>query len=475
MNISEIYKTLAIIFLTLFSVSFFFTPIFTYLFEKWRFIDLPKFLRANDDDTKSRRIHFKTYIRSGGITILCTILIGIFFWGRDIPSIGIIIFAMLVLSVVGLIDDKFDISAKYQLLMQFVVSSIVVLGGINILHLEIGVPGTLSLNYFTFPLFLGLNLTIPADIIAIVWLMIMMNAMNWIDGIDGLSTGVTAIMAGTLTLLAVKLGNIQAAILSTILLGSTAGYLPYNFPPAKNTLVGSLGANLFGLILGIMTIMGPSKMAGAIIILIVPVVDMLWVLIGRVNRHQVLNPFKLLKISDKTHLHHRLLDLGLTVRQVVLTEYFLVAAVSTFSLYIFGSNRAFLFGVGVLVVVGFFLVLKIYFHTMVVRQVEIDENNIWVFRELFNDAELENVVLLYVSNNLVGYYQIVENKIKIEYLKTKTSDCRKTLEFVIKSTREKKLKEIQFFVDLDHMHCLDEYLLGHGFRREDNIFIDNTL
>jgi len=469
----EIYNSLFQIFFILFLVAFFVSPIFKNLFQKWKFVDLPKFLRSDKDKTKSRRLHYKIYVRSGGIVVFTICAIGLFIWGGNIGHIWSIYAAMAVLLVGGLLDDRYDISAKYQFLMQLIASVIVVLGGVNFVQLDVGFPGIIGIDWFTWN-YSFLRFVFPADLFAVAWLMIMMNAINWVDGVDGLSTGITAIMAATLTLLAVKVGNYDAAILSTILLAGTLGYLPYTFPPAKQTMLGSLGANLYGLILGILTIMGPTKMAGAIIIMIVPVIDMIWVLVGRVNYHSELNPLKLMTISDKTHLHHRLLNMGLTTRQVVLSEYFLVAVVSTISLYIFGSNKAFFVGLGILIVVGFFLAIKIYHHKGLIREVEINEENKYELVNKFNDTNFSGVKLLYRSNNLVGFYRSnSRNLIEVYGENFIIFEQRKILEYISKNIRESSMNNvmIQGILNSDQV---SEYMLAHGFSKVGNNYLDLT-
>lgn len=470
----ETYQNLFIVFIVLFTISFFISPLFRYLFEKWKFLDLPKFLRGEKDESKFRRLHYIIYIRSGGIVIFITVLLGLMIWGRGIDHQIALYIAFGILLIGGLIDDKYDIPAKYQFLMQFLAASVVVFGGMNILDIDKGIPGIISFDFFSTNIF-GLNLTFPADLIAILWLVIIMNAINWVDGLDGLSTGITAIMAATLTILAIKLGNQDAAILSTILLAATLGYLPYNFPPAKQTLVGSLGANLYGLLLGVLTIMGPTKMAGGIIILIVPVIDMVWVLVGRITSHQVINPLKLIQISDKTHLHHRLLGMGLTTRQVVFVEYFLVALVSTFSLYIFGSNRAFLVGISVLIVVGFFLAIKIYFHTRVIREVDLNESNELEFKQKFINKSTKNIHLLYKSNSLIGYYFPKESHIlEVFSYSNRKHDQRKILEHIVKFARASKLTDFRIIGSLTESE-VDNYMKSHGYSKEINNFKDITI
>lgn len=471
MIIEELYKNLAVYFVIVFGIAFFISPTATKVFRSLKFIDLPKFLRADNDQTSARRIHFKTYVRSGGIIVLISILFGIFMWGMGIPHIYPILAAIGVLTIGSLLDDRYDIPGKYQFLIQFIVCAIVVGGGVNILQVDKGFPGVISLSLVTFKIIGDFKFILPADLFAILWLMIIMNAINWLDGIDGLSTGITVIMSATLAILSLRVGNVQAAILAVILCAACLGYLPYNFPPAKNTLAGSLGANLYGLMLGILTILGPVKSAGSVIILAVPVLDMLVVLLGRVFLYNVTNPLKLLQISDKTHLHHRLLALGLTPRQIILIIYVMVGLVCSLALYISGSNLAYIVFAVLGILGGLTLGIRLYYHQKVIRYSKIPSHDyIHKLKNILD--EKSNTGWFYKSNRAIGFFTIAgSDTLTIVNEKVENRDVRKILEIITSKLRESKIYQFKINSELPE-NIYHEYLLSHGYIFENNFYKD---
>jgi UDP-GlcNAc:undecaprenyl-phosphate/decaprenyl-phosphate GlcNAc-1-phosphate transferase len=150
---------------------------------------------------------------------------------------------------------------------------------------------------------------IPAMLLTWFWTVGMMNTINWIDGMDGLATGVVGITGIFITLISFILGQQSIAVLAAIFTGAVLGFLPHNWQPAK-VFMGDSGAMFLGLALSVLSIMGGAKLALALMVLGVPILDVALVIINRVRRNQ--SPLH----YDKTHLHHRLLATGLSVRHI---------------------------------------------------------------------------------------------------------------------------------------------------------------
>lgn len=155
---------------------------------------------------------------------------------------------------------------------------------------------------------------IPAVLLTWFWIVGMMNTVNWIDGMDGLATGVVTIAGLFITLISFILGQESIAILCAIFTGATLGFLPHNWNPAK-IFMGDSGAMFLGLALAVLSIMGGAKLASALMILGVPVIDVALVIINRIRRGQ--RPWH----YDKTHLQYRLMATGLSVRQICYVLY----------------------------------------------------------------------------------------------------------------------------------------------------------
>ncbi|HEY7417442.1 MAG TPA: MraY family glycosyltransferase, partial [Ktedonobacteraceae bacterium] len=150
---------------------------------------------------------------------------------------------------------------------------------------------------------------IPAVLFTWFWMAGMMNAVNWIDGVDGLATGVVGLAALFITIISWMLGQHTIALLAAIFTGATFGFLPHNWNPAR-IFMGDSGAQFLGLGLAVLSIMGGAKVALALMVLGIPILDTALVIINRVRHGK--SPTS----ADNTHLYNRFLTTGLNARQI---------------------------------------------------------------------------------------------------------------------------------------------------------------
>ncbi|MBM2827238.1 MAG: glycosyl transferase family 4 [Dehalococcoidia bacterium] len=243
--------------------------------------------------------------------------------GRSIEEamrvLGIVIGAAIVVAM-GAWDDKKELGPFPQLTAQVAAALVAVSFGIVIDKVTnpLGTPFENSLLYFPTPVAIG---------ITILWIMGAMNAINFIDGIDGLASGITAIAALVLAIHSLQMGQYSVAVLPLALAGCTLGFLPHNFFPAKLTM-GTSGAMFLGYAIGTMSIVGGTKAATLLLVLGIPIVDAGWIIIRRVAAGR--SPFR----GDRTHLHYRLLDMGLTTPQIVVIMYLLSGSLGALALLI---------------------------------------------------------------------------------------------------------------------------------------------
>ncbi len=159
---------------------------------------------------------------------------------------------------------------------------------------------------------LPLWLVVP---VTIFWVMGMINTVNWLDGLDGLATGVAAIAA---LLFAVhsygRIGQLAVGLFPVALLGACLGFLPWNFYPAR-IFMGTAGSMFLGYNLAAFSLIAPAKLATALLVLGIPILDVAWQIMMRLRHGRA--PW----LADRSHLHHRLFDLGLSQRQVVVGYY----------------------------------------------------------------------------------------------------------------------------------------------------------
>lgn len=155
--------------------------------------------------------------------------------------------------------------------------------------------------------------------ISLFWLGLMMNTVNWLDGLDGLAAGVCAVASLMIFLhAAFQLNQTSVSLLPLALLGATLGFLPYNFHPAR-IFMGTNGALFLGFTVGVLSIIGGAKMATVLLVMGLPLVDVAWQIVRRISAGG--NPV----FGDRGHVHYRLLDAGLSQRQIVLGYYIFCA------------------------------------------------------------------------------------------------------------------------------------------------------
>jgi len=168
-----------------------------------------------------------------------------------------------------------------------------------------------------------------------LWIVGMLNSANFIDGLDGLLAGIALIAATTLGVISLVdpvSPQPLVAVLCALLAGSLLGFLPFNFHPAR-VFIGTAGVFAVGYALAVLSIMGTAKVAVALLVLGVPVIDTFWIIIRRVSQKR--SPFD----ADRGHFHHRLLDLGLSHRGAVLMIYAICIALAALSLVLSGRGQ----------------------------------------------------------------------------------------------------------------------------------------
>jgi len=241
-------------------------------------------------------------------------------------------------ALVGALDDLFDLRARWQLLGQVALAGLAVALGVGVeaINNPFG-PGAIA---FGAPF---------AAAFTIVWIVGMINSMNFIDGLDGLSTGIALIAALTLGILSITTQVAQpfVAVLCVVLAGALLGFLRYNFRPAS-IFQGTAGVMFMGYALAILSIIGAAKVVVAVLVLGVPIIDTFWVLVRRLAAGRSLFG------ADRGHIHHRLLDLGLSHRATVLLIYAICASLGVMSLVVSTATGVYAF-LGALV--GFGVVL----------------------------------------------------------------------------------------------------------------------
>ncbi|HEY3415438.1 MAG TPA: MraY family glycosyltransferase [Armatimonadota bacterium] len=272
------------------------------------------------DQPHARRVHTKPTPRWGGLamyaafalTVLLLYPIRLRMFGENILNmrvVGILVGGLLV-TIVGALDDKYNVPAKIKLLGQILAATVLTL---PIFGVRMVVAFDADL-----PQWLGAALTV-------VWVVAITNTINLIDGLDGLAAGISGMAALTFLVIGVVMkGAFGEAMLAAALAGVCIGFLRYNFHPAR-VFMGDSGSHFLGFTIAALSILQNWKVAAGlsfaipVLILAVPIFDTAFAIVRRLRRGQpIFSP-------DKGHLHHRLLSLGLDQRTVVLSIYLLTA------------------------------------------------------------------------------------------------------------------------------------------------------
>lgn len=259
------------------------------------------------DEPGERKVHVEPVPLWGGLAIFLAFLSTAKLFASDFEALGAVVVAGTFITGVGLVDDVRPLSAKVKFGGQIIAALILVAMGTKIEFLTNPFGGMIYLGWWSVP-------------ITVLWVVSITNMLNLIDGLDGLAAGVAVIAAGSLFVVAADKGQVVMAMLSAILAGSALGFLPYNFHPAK-IFMGDTGSLFLGFILAALSVEGALKGAATIgltipiLVLGVPVFDTLFAII---RRHREGRP---IYKADRGHIHHRLLDLGLSQKSAVLVVY----------------------------------------------------------------------------------------------------------------------------------------------------------
>lgn len=356
----EVYLNLLPLFGIALLATFLLTPIFGKLAKRIKAVDLPTKQRGRTDKTAAQRIHKRAKPRLGGLAIVIPFIIISLASTDPNPHILGLFAGIGVLTLVGTLDDIFDLSGKIQLPFHLLAALIVVISGVTFSSIQVaGIFIDLNFWEATINIFGFLyNFVFPADLLAVLWIITLINALNWVGGIDALEESVSLIATLTLMFLGVKTGNLAVAGLAATLAGSILGFIPYNFPPSK-IFAGTVGDTIMGFSIAVLAIEGGGKIPAALLILIIPLIDMIWVLGGRIKRNNIKNPIDILSISDRTHLHHRLLDLGYTDKQVLFIESTAIAFLSALAFYLTDLSRLLIIAISVALILTIFSIISI--------------------------------------------------------------------------------------------------------------------
>jgi UDP-GlcNAc:undecaprenyl-phosphate GlcNAc-1-phosphate transferase len=284
------------------------------------------------DRPDARRVHRGEIPRLGGIGIALGFSIGVgaglLVAGRAHAVMGEVhnqawygtAIGLGIIFVAGLLDDLYQFRPHTKFLLQVVAAGTAVSTGVTV-------------EAVTLPFGSDLSLGVLGPVAALAWILLVTNALNLIDGLDGLAGGLTLIMAAPVAAVALTTDQFAVVVCATALAGSVMGFLRYNFAPAR-IFMGDAGSQFLGFALAVISLRGSQKGTTAIAIVVpllafgLPLLDLSMAILRRWGREHEEDrgsvPMRVLRRigrADREHLHHNLLDLGLSPRKALLALY----------------------------------------------------------------------------------------------------------------------------------------------------------
>ena len=298
------------------------------------------------DYPNERKVHKKPIPRLGGLAIFLSFLIGYMCFGQVTTQMISILIGSFVIIVLGICDDIKPVPARYKFLVQTIAACIAVFYG----HIYIDMVSIFGLEIvfgaWGYPL-------------AVLLIVSIINAINLIDGLDGLAAGTSSIFFLTISVIAFYLDRLNGldVILCVIMLGSTLGFLAYNFNPAS-IFMGDTGSMFLGFMISVTALLGykgatVTSLIIPILILFLPILDTILAIFRRLLKGENIGA------PDKEHLHHQLLKLNKSTKKTVLIMYafnLLCALISI--LYALGDNKLAILLYSILLIITLILIFK---------------------------------------------------------------------------------------------------------------------
>lgn len=286
-----------------------------------------------------RDIHHEPTARLGGLAMYVGFGLAAALFSTQPHTLGLLLGAAAITTVM-IFDDLRGMRPLIKLGLQAGISLLFILAFNPAFTIGfIALPGKIVINL---PLVIAVAVTV-------FWFVALQNTINLMDGVDGLAAGVVAIVAGTILVAAITLQEWDIVILAGALAGACVGFLLFNWHPAR-VFMGDAGSHFLGFTLAAIAVLSVAKgavvfaLALPILALSIPILDTAWAILRRGLRGRSIAE------ADAEHLHHRLLDFGLSPRETALTFYFATAIFAAVGLTIYGHRRVLLGGIGLLVV-----------------------------------------------------------------------------------------------------------------------------
>ena len=341
--------------------SFFATPLIGKLAKQLGATYKPKVKRRDREyDNPEKAIHEVETPALGGLAVAIPVLLGMIFLfrldGFTIP----ILLATLILVVGSILDDVLNLSSKIQMGYQLLAASIIGFSIIDLDKISFFTDEFLNLTALTWNMQL-LNIPIsfvfPGDLILIMWILLCINSVKWVGGSPGLVESYSSIIFLLLFVISIRIPSFYSSSLSILITGSLISLLYFAFPSPK-IMSGSSGKSIYGFLISVLALISGVKFSTTIMLLAIPLIDALYVIIYRYITYKPKNLLDLMRINDTSHLHHKLLKLNLSSRQILLIEASFSLLIGSLAILSTGALRYFALIFGLSTVIAFIVYIN---------------------------------------------------------------------------------------------------------------------
>jgi len=341
--------------------AFFMTPIVGNLSKKFGITYLPGMSRSKKEhDNPEKALHEVETPAMGGLVVTIPIIFAILLLFRlDATTIPMLL-ALIVLMVGSGLDDIFNLSSKGQLAYQLLAATIIAFSIIDLSYISFFANDLLNLSAYTWntDIFsIPVSFVFPGDLILILWIFLCINSVKWVGGSPGLVESYSLVIFVLLFIIGVRNFSIFSSSMSILIAGSLISLLYFAYPSPK-IMSGSSGKSIYGFLIAMLALVGGLKFSTTIMLLAIPILDAIYVIIYRMIKYKPKNPIELMRINDTSHLHHRLLKLDLTNKQILLIETSASLVIGSFAILTTGALRYFALIFGLAFVISFIVFIN---------------------------------------------------------------------------------------------------------------------
>lgn len=337
------------------------TPVFGYIANKFKITYKPgSGKNGKEFDNPDKAIHKVETPALGGLSVTIPILIAIAVFFRLDPTTIPILLALAILVIGSILDDVFTLSAKVQLGYQLLAATIIAFSILDLSNISFFAEDLFSLSTYTWSthiLSIPLSFVFPGDLILIGWILLCINSVKWVGGSPGLVESYSLVIFFLLFIISVRTFSLFSSTVSILIAGTLIPLLYFAYPSPK-IMSGSSGKTVYGFLISVLALTAGLKFSVTVMLLAIPLLDAIYVIIHRAVTYKPKNFIELMRINDTSHLHHRLLQLNLTDKQILLIETSISLVIGSIAILTAGAVRFFVIIFGISFVLAFIVFIN---------------------------------------------------------------------------------------------------------------------